>query len=336
MSKIRFRQKQLLLSASIGGAIILFVCVISGYFIINHIQGRYVERTLQIEQQLQDAQKKLNEDKMNVMVLNEDHKAGDLLTEDNVTSLVVPVSAVPQNAVEKTDVVGKRIKIDLQKNSVITEPMLFEDGVTPKDLRNQEFSLVQLPLKLKKDDFVDVRIRFATGQDYIVLSKKKVDDLNNGTIWYEMNEKEILTMSSAIVDAYINDASIYALSYVDPYMQEGAVINYPSNPKVLDLIESNPNIVGIATTALERQMRAKLEQDLKSMSDEDRQKYISGRNTTDLNAKEYVTESAEQGNTSQQDNSLMNDGSGVTNPQSNTTNSQNGNQDAIFKDSNTP
>ena len=31
-------------------------------------------------------------------------------------------------------------------------------------------------------------------------------------------------MSSAIVDAYINDASIYALSYVDPYVQDGLTL----------------------------------------------------------------------------------------------------------------
>ena len=54
--------------------------------------------------------------------------------------------------------------------------MLFENGVTPRDLRNQEFSYVSLPSKLKKDDVVDVRINFRTGQDYIVLGKKKVKE----------------------------------------------------------------------------------------------------------------------------------------------------------------
>ncbi|MBB6020909.1 hypothetical protein HNR77_001971 [Paenibacillus sp. JGP012] len=337
MSKIRFRQKQLLLSASIGGAVVLFICVVAGYFIIEYIQGRYLERTVQLEQQLQDAQKKLNEDKMRVTVLNDNHKAGDLITENDVTSLVVPVSTVPQNTAEQADIVGKRIKIDMQKNSIITSTMLFEDGITPKDLRNQEFSLVRLPLKLKKDEFVDVRIRFATGQDYIVLSKKKVEDLNNGTIWYKLSEKEILTMSSAIVDAYINDASIYALSYVDPYMQEAAIPNYPSNSKVLDLIESNPNIVGIATSALERQVRAKLEQDLRSMSDEDRQKYISGRNTTELNSGEYITETEGQGKTpnAQQDNSLMDNGSSGLSQQGNDGAANTTSDPGIFKDGNT-
>lgn len=141
MSKIRFRQKQLLLSASIGGAIVLFICVVAGYFIIEYIQGRYVERTVQLEQQLQDAHKKLNEDKMRVTVLNDNHKAGDLITENDVTSLVVPVSTVPQNTAEQADIVGKRIKIDMQKNSIITSTMLFEDGITPKDLRNQNLAL---------------------------------------------------------------------------------------------------------------------------------------------------------------------------------------------------
>ena len=67
----------------------------------------------------------------------------------------------------------------------------FEEGITPHDLRNQEFRLIE-PSKLDKDEFVDVRVKFPTGQDYIVLSKKKVKDLANGTIWYEMNEKRFL------------------------------------------------------------------------------------------------------------------------------------------------
>ncbi len=49
---------------------------------------------------------------------------------------------------------------------------------------------------MKKSDFVDVRIKFPTGQDYILLSKKKVEDLSNNRVWYHMNEKEILSMSS--------------------------------------------------------------------------------------------------------------------------------------------
>lgn len=333
MSKIRFRQKQLILAASIGGAVILLLCLIIGYLIINHLQGKYVEHTKKIEQELVDTQKKLNEDKTTVTVLNASLKSGDLISENDVTTVSAPISAVPENAADSEEIIGKRVKVDLQKNSIITMPMLFEDGITPNDLRNQELSLVELPIKLQKGDFVDVRIKFPTGQDYIVLSKKKVEDLNNGTVWYKIDEKEILVLSSAIVDAYINDASIYALSYVDPYMQTEAFTTYPSNKDILDLIEENPNIVEVAKTELERISRAKLEQKLKAMSEEDKQSYINGRNTTKMNANNNATSDEEE--TSVQTNPLINEETSTDSKSSNGNSSNNDNSTVDnFKDSN--
>ncbi|BFH60128.1 SAF domain-containing protein [Paenibacillus azoreducens] len=287
MSRIRFRQKRLLIASLIGGAAVLLICVIFGYLYFNYIHNKYEKRTAEIQLKLNEAEKRLNEERVDVTVVNKDHAAGDRLREEDLQTISVPKSSVPANTLDRQSVVGKFIKIDIQANAVITEPMVFEEGITPDDLRIQEFRMIELPLKLKKEDFVDVRIKFPTGQDYIVLSKKKVEDLLTGTVWYDMNEKEILTMSSAIVDAYINNASIYALNYVDPYMQQEAVVTYPPNPKVQDLIDSDPNIVEVAKSEMERKVRAKLEQDLKSMPEEDIQKYVNGKSKDDSKAFEY-------------------------------------------------
>lgn len=278
MSRIRFRQKQLLLAASIGGAAVLLICFTFGFFYFNHIEKRNESEKLVIEQERDYVKKQLEEETIAVEVAANDYSAGDILHESDLVTINIPKSAVPDNVMRANDIVGKYTKINLKKNTPITEAMLFEEGVTPDDLRNQEFRLIELPSKLGKEEYVDVRVKFPTGQDYIVLSKKKVKDLANGTVWYEMNEKEILTMSSAIVDAYINDASIYALSYVDPYMQNKAVVTYPANEAVLDLIESDPNIVEVAKTELERRYRQKLESDLEAMTDRERQNYLNGLN----------------------------------------------------------
>ena len=50
-------------------------------------------------------------------------------------------------------------------------------------------------------------------------------------------------LSSALVDAYLHDATLYALTYVEPELQERAIPNYPPNAEVTKLIASNPNIV---------------------------------------------------------------------------------------------
>lgn len=51
MSRIRFRHKQLLLAGSIGGASILLICVIAGYFIFKHIDNKNETEKTVIEQE---------------------------------------------------------------------------------------------------------------------------------------------------------------------------------------------------------------------------------------------------------------------------------------------
>lgn len=140
--------------------------------------------------------------------------------------------------------------------------MVYEDVPAPPDLRNRELQVVLLPSSLVKGDIIDVRIQFPTGQDYVLLSKKKVERLNAATLWITMTEEEILSLSSAIVDAYLHKASIYALTYVEPQFQTPAIATYPANSEVLKLLESDPNIVRRAEQELSRQVRSSLESSL--------------------------------------------------------------------------
>jgi hypothetical protein len=143
--------------------------------------------------------------------------------------------------------------------------MFYEEGVTPSDLRNEEFKTIVLPDDLKLNQYVDVRIKFPTGQDYIVLSKKKINKLEGSTVYLAMDEKETLLMSSATVDAYVQGATIYAVSYVDPYVQGKSAVDYPVNARVKDLIISDPNILTQAKQGLEEWARMNLESALNEM-----------------------------------------------------------------------
>ena len=78
-----------------------------------------------------------------------------------------------------------------------------------------------------------------------------------------LSEKETLEVSSAIVDAYINEGSyIYATVYIEPELQSAAVTTYPVNHFVMELIQNNPNIVDEARTVLTATARDALEQHL--------------------------------------------------------------------------
>ena len=125
------------------------------------------------------------------------------------------------------------------------------------DLRTQEYNFFTLPAQIEEGDFVDVRFRLKSGQDYIVVSKKKVsipmiaEVPVEDTIDLNLSEDEILTMSNAIVEAAgMKGSELYVTKYVEPGMQKNATPTYPIKQEVLALVNSNPNIVEDSKKAL--------------------------------------------------------------------------------------
>lgn len=125
------------------------------------------------------------------------------------------------------------------------------------DLRIHGFPYIQMTSRLKPGDYVDVRISFANGGDFVLLSKKKIQGLGplreEGTnaIWLTVSEEEILRLSSAVVDAYLNQgSSIYAIQYVSENQKE-AVVNYVVSDLIKQLMEEDPNIVKMAENVVE-------------------------------------------------------------------------------------
>ncbi|TCZ77239.1 flagellar basal body P-ring biosynthesis protein [Paenibacillus albiflavus] len=278
MAVIRQRTKNLIMAGSIGALFMLVVSSGAVFWGYQELQKSHEEAITAYEHKVQEAEQLLLEqqrDKQKVYVLRHNIPAGTVISDDALVMQELPKDILPLNVVDKRDAIGKVTKIDLAQNTPLIQSMLFVNGATPHDLRNNEFKLITLPSKLKTGDFADIRIKFPTGHDYIVLTKKKVMDLNLDTIWLEMDEEEILTMSSAIVDAYLEQATIYALSYVDPYMQNEAITTYPVSSTVLELIQADPNIVHIARTVLEKKHRELLEKRLSELGDADKMTYTS-------------------------------------------------------------
>nr|WP_235918110.1 SAF domain-containing protein [Paenibacillus lutrae] len=255
--------------------------IAAGVFIYGGLQNRKEFEQVKERYEAELAEAKgvsLDSSSRKILVLSRDVEAGDKLTEADLIKKDMPESEAPAYAEEDIlKVIGKSFKVTAGKNTPILTSLLHEEGVIPKDLRHEEFKIIGLPSKLKKDDVVDVRIRFPTGQDYIVMAKKQVDDVQEGTLWMKMNEKEILDMSSAIVDAYLQEAKLYALTYVEPMMQEKAVPTYPVNLKVLDLLRTDPNVLETAKFELAKSMRQLLDKDLQGMDETEKQKINSSR-----------------------------------------------------------
>lgn len=146
-----------------------------------------------------------------------------------------------------------KTKIKIAAGTIITKDMLYtdEDAVT-KDQRIQEYNMISLPSQLLDGSYIDIRLRLASGQDYVVLSKKKVEQANSTTIWLKVDETEILTMNNAIIEAWmLTGSKLYAIEYIEPGLQEKAVSTFPISGETLELIRTNPNVLEQARKELE-------------------------------------------------------------------------------------
>lgn len=169
------------------------------------------------------------------------------------------VDRTPTREKEYIDILGAPLvaKIAMNQNTVLTLDMLALGSVVTADVRKQEYNAVILPADLSTGDYIDIRVQFPTGQDFIVVSKKNVEipvidgmDSEN-TIWINLSEDEILSMSCAIVEAYrINGTKIYATKYTEPGMQEAATPTYPLSAETVLLIQSDPNVTDVAEQKL--------------------------------------------------------------------------------------
>lgn len=208
-----------------------------------------------------------------VLVLKSDVKSGeevtlDLLTTELANSEVATPSALSMAQFSElstiTDEAGNLLpvrviaKIDLPAKSIITESMVVtEDSTVTDDLREQEFNMIVLPTSLEDGDTIDVRLRLPSGEDYLVISKKKIKLADLGgtfspeTIKMNVSEDDILTMSAAIVDAYQMEGSkLFAVKYTDPGLQAKATATYVPSTATINLINTDPNILHDARNAL--------------------------------------------------------------------------------------
>lgn len=142
-------------------------------------------------------------------------------------------------------------KIDLNANTILIPSMLAKNyEITTDDLREEEYNMIILPTTLQSEETIDIRLQLPNGENYIVISKKRVtipqlgDTLAPSTIKIQLNEAELLTMSSAIVDAYkMTGAKLYAVKYVEPGLQGSATVTYTPSDETINQIQTDPNVV---------------------------------------------------------------------------------------------
>ena len=191
------------------------------------------------------------------LYINKNNKEYEVQKEDETDNYYIMGSNNSKEYLELNSV-PLIAKVTMKKNTLLTTELLSKgDNQVQDDVRKQEYNMIVLPIDLVTGDYVDIRVMFPNGQDFIVVAKKEVEIPTIGTadsedtIWMNLSEDEILHMSCAIIDsAQVKGAKIYATKYTEAGMQKAATPTYPINESTSKLLQSDPNVLEKAMTEI--------------------------------------------------------------------------------------
>lgn len=253
MRRLRRSTKQYLVIVLLSLLIIGAAFAAAYFLILRNIEKSYGIR-------LESLSKELDANQRYVYEAVSDLEAGTCLTEELLEYKMVYTGQAADTFITQADL-GKAVLISIPKGVYLQKNMLQELPIAD-NVREAEFSCIQLADHILANDTVDVRLCYPNGENYIVLSKKVIracsEDHSQCYLW--LTEEEILLMSSAIVDAYLySGAYLYSTKYIEPTLQEASIVNYQASLVSQKLIRENPNIVEVAAKSLSQQVRKALE-----------------------------------------------------------------------------
>ncbi len=268
---------------------LIAACIVIIALVVVIVLGKKsLDKTREQAEQLSE---ELTSNRRLVYVASRNIEKGEQVTEDNVMEQMIYTGLGASSYMSASEL-GQTATVDIHANEPVMAGMVTPIKIT-KDMRKYEVASAHLMTTQSIYDTIDIRIMFPNGEDYLLLAKKPVMDLQMGTSVFTtyMNEDEILRMSSAMVDAYTTTgAKIYTTKYVEENIQEEATPNYPVKAAVLDLINADPNIVEQAETTLNLRARNDLDQRLGSLSDEQLKAMSAGLNIEDTAKSSVIRE----------------------------------------------
>lgn len=270
------KRKKILRYTILSGCLVAVATSGVWFATYRHYNAKLIDERAVYEEQLNDKDEVLQrymDQSQTAYVLISPKLAGEVITAEDVMEEKLPKFSSPDNLIsESKAIVGKYLKIDALSGTAVTTEMVRDEARLEPSERKEETEYIKLPLRLTKKDVVDIRIVFPNGEDYIVVGKKSLKDVDlaNQYTFFNDNEEEAQLLQAALVDAYINNAELYMKQYVEPELQPEPVVNYVPNLDVLGVIKDNPFIIDQAKWSLAANLRKELEKRLEVMEDEDR------------------------------------------------------------------
>lgn len=176
---------------------------------------------------------------------------------EDVEVMVLPESMVTEQYITNPSLLAGYIyRVDVGSEAPLIWD-LFTSEEVEQTHRYYDIVADVFPVEPLVGQYYDLRIVMPKGQDYVVLSKKRVINFYNSAIRVKLDEEEIHQYQSALVDTFVNPGTyLYVTTYVEPNMQKQATSYYPVGRFIMQIMELDPNIVMLAEQDLVLRRRA--------------------------------------------------------------------------------
>jgi len=246
-----------------------------------------------------------------VWTVNTEVSAGSAVREEELVKQTIPVSSVTEEYVmEKENIIGRYYKVDIAPGVSITKSLLMEDKME-NITYERDMTFAYLPLGLKVGDYVDVRIVFPYGEEFIVFKHERVRQINkeNNTIKLVLDEAGLMLWTSVLKDMALYNSKgmgVYLTKYIEPGITEEATAYYPVRKEMEGVVNLSPNISD-KTRCVNSVLRVQMERMLTAVDIQHAGNLASGVTTEASNINNSAAEYNEESPTTNQSGTTLED-----------------------------
>ena len=202
---------------------------------VKHVLSKKYKAVLEEKNKAMEAAERF------VYVTGTEVKAGECFSEQNVERKYMLCEQNPDFLV--TDAIGLIACADLPAGVILNTALCCQQNFeeTERECVFREIAYVE---NFSDADTVDVRIRYANGENYCVIAKKKLKKNEGEEICrFHLTEDEQLLISSACYDTEIYEgATLYLVGYREARLQEDTVSRYVPSIQVLTQLRDRNEI----------------------------------------------------------------------------------------------
>lgn len=252
----------------LGAVLLVAVGAVATFLILN---SAHKKETAQLTTQIADYQQRIEAigPIVTCYTVKQTVEPGTQLTAEMLVEQNIPQSFTNEDfALSLDEIVGTPVdeegreqvgyfaKTYIEPGTPITKSLLMIEDL-PDSARELDITGNRWPIGLKVGDYVDIRITYSMGEDFIVLPHKRVYEINNQTLKVHMTEEEMHIYQAALVDWYISQdmgTDLYFTKYIEPGVQSPATPYYTVPKNIEAVCLADPNIVNQSMVAFKENL----------------------------------------------------------------------------------